>query len=511
MNSQTIVLASGSRLLREMLKNIIAKTEQLDVVRELSELQQIQVAVQELEPDWVVIAPVQGDLPTEKIEAVLQHHPQTRLLLFPKEDNRIRLSRMQMREETIQGLSLSQLLKIMKTGYEGEEYFVNGIKHQDLKELIEHHNGPCVSLYMPTHGAGQESQQDPIRLKNLLVEAEQELSALDFRTPDIHEVLAPARALIPDLEFWMGAEDGLAVFLSTGLERIHSLPVRFEPFLSVGDVFHIKPLFLALSSDSEFFILALSKQQARLYQAADEGIQDITPDEMPTGIDQALRYDDPERQLQHHTSAQATAGEAGGDMIHHGHGNDYDEKTNLRRYFQQVDRAVQPILADQTSPLLLAAVDYLKPIYQEANTYNHLMEAGVSGNPEQWTSRELHAKAWPIVEPLFQQLRKDAIENFMILHGNQSERAVTKLEEIVRSAYSGQVETLFVAINEQRWGAFDLGQNLVKVHADYQPGDQDLFDLAAAYTLISGGQVFALPLEKIPGAGQVAAILRYAT
>jgi hypothetical protein len=35
--------------------------------------------------------------------------------------------------------------------------------------------GRCVSLFMPAHRAGRETEQDPIRFGNLLSEAEQRL------------------------------------------------------------------------------------------------------------------------------------------------------------------------------------------------------------------------------------------------------------------------------------------------------------------------------------------------
>jgi hypothetical protein len=38
---------------------------------------------------------------------------------------------------------------------------------------MEIHRGPCVSVFMTMHRSGSETQQDPIRFKNLLREAEE--------------------------------------------------------------------------------------------------------------------------------------------------------------------------------------------------------------------------------------------------------------------------------------------------------------------------------------------------
>jgi hypothetical protein len=44
---------------------------------------------------------------------------------------------------------------------------------KELKILAQAQDGPCVSLYLPTHRVPTEIQQDRLRLKNLLRQAEE--------------------------------------------------------------------------------------------------------------------------------------------------------------------------------------------------------------------------------------------------------------------------------------------------------------------------------------------------
>ena len=69
------------------------------------------------------------------------------------------------------------------------------LNRKELKDLAENPKGPCVSIFMPTHFKGPETQQNPIRLKNLLREAEQRLVELEIRPAEARELLAPAAAL----------------------------------------------------------------------------------------------------------------------------------------------------------------------------------------------------------------------------------------------------------------------------------------------------------------------------
>ena len=52
---------------------------------------------------------------------------------------------------------------------------VDHVSQAALRTLAETRDQGCVSIYMPTHRVGIDTQQDPIRLRNLLAEAEKRL------------------------------------------------------------------------------------------------------------------------------------------------------------------------------------------------------------------------------------------------------------------------------------------------------------------------------------------------
>jgi len=58
------------------------------------------------------------------------------------------------------------------------------------------------------------------------------------------------------------------------------------------------------------------------------------------------------------------------------------------------------------------SVDYLLPIYHEVNTNAGLLQKGLRGNPEQLDAKELHQRAWKLVEPIFQTNRQEEMDRF---------------------------------------------------------------------------------------------------
>lgn len=379
------------------------------------------------------------------------------------------------------------------------------LNKNEIGALIEERGNLCVSIYLPTHRSGPETQQDPIRLKNLLKQSEERLRNNGLRRADADKILEQARNLLNDRVFWQHQSDGLAVFASP--ETFHSfrLPFRFSELVVVTDRFHVKPLLPLLSGDGRFYVLALSQKQVRLLQGTRHSIGEVNLEDMPTSLAEALGPEERERQLQYHTAVR------GGSAIFHGHGSagdDSEHKKDLLRYFKQIDRGLQDLVCAERIPLVLAGVDYLLPIYREANTCAQLMDEGVVGNPDGLSARELHEKAWSILQPHFARAQARASAKYKELAGTG--KTSDDLHRIIPSAYEGRIDSLFVAVGVQQWGAFEASAGVLELHESRQPGDQDLLDLAAVQTLAHAGDVYAVAPHEVPDArSPVAAVFRY--
>jgi len=380
------------------------------------------------------------------------------------------------------------------------------LTREELQELTSDTGDPAVSIYLPTVRAGKEIRQNPIRLKTLLGKAERFLEEKGLEESEIDEILAPARELLPRNAFWNQQSDGLAVFLSPGFFRYYRLPAPFEELVTVTSRFHVTPLIRLLSGNGRFFLLAFSKNGVRLLEATHFSIRKIDLPGVPENMEEALGIEEPQRRIQFHT------GTAGGNgrrpAIFHGQGAGEDvENKYIRNYLRQIDRAVNRLVSGENAPLVLAAVEYLLPLYAEINTYPHLVDEGIRGNPDRLSEEELHKKAWPIIEPYFLRNRDRDAERFY--HLREKKLAAAKMDEVVPAAYYGRVEALFAAVDEHCWGTFDPESERVECSDREEAGSEDLVDFAAAHTILKGGRVYPLSPEEMPDDSPLAAIYRY--
>jgi hypothetical protein len=389
------------------------------------------------------------------------------------------------------------------------------LTHADLQTLLTKPQAHCVSLFMPTHRGG--SEEDPIRWRVHLQEAEGRLVAAGLRAADARPLLEPARQLLDNGSFWKNQGDGLACFLATAhptlspeekargkvFMRLYRLPLAFADLVVVGSRFQVTPLLPLLTPNGRFYILALSQNAVRLLQGTRQRVSEVDLRRVPRNLAEALRTHDRDEPLTFHTRP-TSGGTWGAIFSGHGVGID-DKKDDLLRYFQQIDRGLHAVLHEERAPLLLAAVDYLQPIYRQANTYGHLLAKGIEGNPDRWSNQELHDRAWALVQPTLDPAPQKALAQYRQLAGTG--HTVRGIQEVVLAAFAGKVETLWVAASRPCWGRFDPDTQRVEEHAQPQPGDEDLVNLAAVAVLGHRQTVYAVEPGQVPDGGPVAAVL----
>ncbi len=385
---------------------------------------------------------------------------------------------------------------------------MDAISTNELLNLTRHQAERCVSVYMPTHPTGADGQQDLVRWRNLLHQIANQLVEGGLPSGKAKELLQPARDLETDSAFWKERSYGLAAFISTNTFCRFRLPRRFDELTAVNCRFYVKPLLPLLSGTQRFFILALSQNDVRLFEASQFQILQLDVDALPGNIKAALNYTSVDRGQQVHPAMKGSGALGKQAVVFHGQGGEKDtHKDELVQFFRLVDAAIHPVLTAASAPLLLAGVAYLLPIYREICSYPHVAEEQLEGNCDHLTPNQLRERAFPLVEPVLQQNREKAAKRYIDLAGTSL--ASDDIARILGAAYDGRVDILFIDSRIPVWGSIRIDDRMVEVHKSRQIGDDDLIDLAATQSLLHRGMVYSVEHEQLPSHGSVAALFRY--
>ncbi len=318
---------------------------------------------------------------------------------------------------------------------------MDNFRRANLERLIGHDESPCVSLFLPTHAVGPNMQQDEIRLKNLQSDAERKLSGHWMNSAQARELLKPVAALPRNTEFWQKRDRGLTVYVAPGFFEAYRLPITLAESVHVSNRFQIRQLLPLLPSNTEFFLLALSQNGATLYRGDERSLVALEVANLPVNMKQALNYDGADRGSQTHTAFRGAAAGKQGAVFHGQGGQRETNKDDLLAYSRVVDRAVSQHIGPSRQPLILASVDYVSSIYRKANSYPHLVDENLSGNPEHADKRQLHQRALQVVTPLLEKVPAQAAARFQNNLGTP--KAIEDVREVVRSACVGRVDELW--------------------------------------------------------------------
>jgi hypothetical protein len=382
------------------------------------------------------------------------------------------------------------------------------LTRDQLEALARQRHGTCISIFLPTHRAGAETRQDPIRLKNLIRTCEARLVDHGFKPQHAKDVLGPARELTERGSFWRVQADGLAIYLTDGVFECLRLPLALPERIAIGERFDVKPLLPLFTAGGRFYLLGLSQKRVRLFEGTQFGIDEVDLQNVPQGVRDALKYDVHEHQQGVHTGTGMPVTRRKQAGVFHGQAVGVDDaKERTLEYFRQVDRGLKGVLKDHFAPLVLAGTEELFPIFREANTHGALLENGVRGNPDGMRPDELHKAALKVLAPYWDAARQDALHQYRSFLGTG--RASSNLQDILRAAFQGRIEFALIPTDVERWGRYDVEQDAIEVHDTPQPGDEDLVNEVAIQTIIKRGATYAVSPEAIPDALPLAAVFRY--
>jgi hypothetical protein len=373
-----------------------------------------------------------------------------------------------------------------------------------LKELFEVDTAPAVSIYMETHRRGADVAAQPLRLRAAINEA-RSILAIDG-VDGVDDVLAPLEALIGDQEFWRHQAEGLALFASRDFGRLYRLPVRVPDMVVVGPTFHTKPLIEFLQAPERFWVLSVTQKEVRMWEGTTTELAPVNLHAVPTSLQEALGTEVVSDRL----NLRSPRGRGSAPIFHgHGAGKD-DTKQELEKFFRAVDAGVRDLLADEISPIILAAVDYYHPIYRSVSKLENLADEGIVGSIGAWDEGRIHAAAWPIAQRSVERKLDVALDLWESSYGRG--KAESDLVVIARLAVAGRIRLLLAENGRTVWGRINRIAGDVEMiregGSDPHGGAVDLLDELAELTIQFGGRALVLPGHKMPTDTGLAAVLR---
>ena len=123
----------------------------------------------------------------------------------------------------------------------------------------------CVSIIMNTHRTSHQSQGDVIQLKNLVKKVEERLF-LDYDKRFAAGIMHRLNDFVGEINHLYN-QDSLAVFVNDDIALLHRMTIPVKDRVEVGNAFSLRDLIRAENESAGYYVLVLSRRNARLLEA----------------------------------------------------------------------------------------------------------------------------------------------------------------------------------------------------------------------------------------------------
>ncbi|MFC9396882.1 chemotaxis protein [Streptomyces sp. NPDC057027] len=355
-----------------------------------------------------------------------------------------------------------------------------------LDQLRQPRPYPAVSLVMPTHRREPDDAQDPVRLRNLVVEAEKALQSDPGVTRERRlDVLDQLNQAVKEADL-VHAEDGLVIYAAPGEHHVWKVARPVPERVVVADTFLTRNLVAAHAAEQPYWALAVAADRVSLWSGETERAAEAASDGFP--LVRSLEDPDAERK------------ERIGDLP----STWQDEAT--RQFLRDAHQRLRAVLdADPRplyvigSPAALALLEELGPLSPGTVTIQH---GGLAAGP----AAAVHEAVTPSVTA-----RQAAAASTVVAEldaARSGKQFAGGIDEVWQAVKEGRVRLLAVE-DDYRTVVREEGGHLEPAGADDPSARDDMVDEIVEQALETGTDVQFVPHDTLAGQQRIAAALRY--
>lgn len=290
---------------------------------------------------------------------------------------------------------------------------------EKIEALAAKSSNPTVTISLNTYRTHPQNEKDEIRLKNLCQEAEDRLLS-EFEKRNISKLLENLEKAQASIDSNYNL-DSLHLFISNDVSEVVKLPwpIR-ENSVQITEHFNLRPLINGYNRTKEYFIVLLSKDEVKVFNALDDSIlNEVRNEDFPFNNTKFFNHD-----------VRAKMGDSGrGDDL-------------IRELFNRVDKALVNLFNEEEHQMVVVSTsdNYQKLISQADRPNIYLGHVDVNYNDV--SEHKLAKDAWEFVKDSMQKDRKTAIEELKAAVSKG--KVLTDLQEIYQASKFGRGDLLIV-------------------------------------------------------------------
>lgn len=287
--------------------------------------------------------------------------------------------------------------------------------NQLFKKVKEIRSEGCVSIILNTHRTKPDNQKDAITLKNLIKKTEERLLN-DYDKRFASFIIKKLKNLANTINHNFNLES-LVLFVNADFAEYTRIPIEVEDRVIIDNTFATRDLVRAMHQATGYYVLVLSRQNARLIEAYNDKVVQEFKGNFP--IKNTL-----------YTKDKIKLSTAKG------------QDNLIEEFFNKVDKLVLKSIKNNPLPIILATEIRNFSHYQKIADKKDLIVGHVSRNRDDEKPYNIILDAWKVVQANVKEKHADRIVE--LGKAVSLGRYLSDYNEIWNVLQQGRGQTLFV-------------------------------------------------------------------
>ena len=355
--------------------------------------------------------------------------------------------------------------------------------NQTLKKVKDLTADVCVTICLPTHRTKPDNQKDGVLLKQLIKEVEERISQeLDKR--EVWAIMEKINEVVDEIDHNYNQE-GLVIFANNDFSTFERLPIKIEARTVVDKTFATRDLVRAMHLESSYYILTLSRSEARMIEAHnDKVIKELST---PFPVENDSFY----------TTSSGEAANA-------------QRQTNLvQEFFNRVDKLVNEVVKSHPLPVFIVSESSSYSEYLQVADNKEIFIGNANKNVDHKKPHHIVEMVWSDVQAIVKERIEKRKQELKTAVGTGKFKS--DITDIWFSILNGKGQTLFVEkgfYQPAKWDGEKL--EVLELSQAAVPGVvDDIIDEMIESNLRYGGDTVFLNKEELENFQGLALVTRY--
>jgi len=368
----------------------------------------------------------------------------------------------------------------------------------DINRMLAEREGPCISIILPTTRYGRGRLQNSELIEKVLLKVGHLLDHSAWPQNHIINVQEKLQGLLNRIDY-MRLQEGIAIFISPHISKVHLLPFTVEEKVLVGKTFEIRDLLYFEQQLQPYYLLAISRHRVRLFRGSGRDLQEILNGDFPKVYIEEYEYERPS--LGSSSSPALKSFEKDKSIL---------DATRMKTFFKHADGALKKYVSDG-SPILIAGIEREIADFEHISQHATRIAGTIGGNYDVDAIHPLAETAWGKIKEYVRDTNNKLLVTLEEYIG--SGLAVDGITSVWQAAMEGKGRVLLLEKDYQKRG---YTKDAADAHLHLTPPSEKHLILSDAVNEVihivqrKGGTVVIFGNGALDKFQHIALLLRYA-